>query len=277
MFNIGDLADGLFSGPEAEAARAQRGEWEDFFSAVSPQLEQQAHKRHDAEAKIGARLERDQADYDAALDAELDREEALLAEQDREKAEEEAETDPRKIWARKQKRQEEEEEIKKLILKGKAEKIPSFYAIYRQDLAARREQRAQKAHEAAEAKAGIPRAQKKWTDRRDAIEAGAEKALTGERERHFHAERAILAKQDDQHRENGEYPTLPKPPIRVPNIRLADHQEAAKPRERLDASARELQKARAIGAPSPEGAKTVHPEIAAARKKARWLGRKGRS
>jgi hypothetical protein len=233
----------------AEAARAERGEWENFFATAGPGLEAMAHERHKAEAASRPRLEREQRDYEASLDAELDAEAALLAEQDREAEEEAQETDPRKIFARKEKREQEHKEIERLVKAGELAKIPSFWAIRRQDLAIRRRQRAEAAHEAAEARAGIPRRQKSWQARRDAIVAEAEKALTGEDERHSHARGAIAEQKDRALQELGEYPVLPKPPIREPRVSMADQQELAKATAQLGAGVREMEKVSVLGAP----------------------------
>src|SRR5262245_13076003 len=107
------------------AAAAERQQWQDFFQAATPQMEADARRRHAAEAQVAARLEREQRDYEASLDAELDGEEALLAQQDLEDEEERNETDPRKLLARRDKREEERKEIERLIGEKKWARIPN--------------------------------------------------------------------------------------------------------------------------------------------------------
>jgi hypothetical protein len=251
----------------------EKAEFQDFLTTITPSFEHDAHRRKKTEAAIAKKLERQQSVYDRELDEELDAEETLLAEQDREEREEREETDPRRLWARKERREREAKEIEQLVLSvPKLQGPPSFFLIRRQDLKIRREKRAQERHEEAEAKAGIPARQKKWERRREEIDTAAEKALTTEDERHFHDRKAITEKRDRDLQELGEYPVLPKPPIRVPNISVADYAELAKRREQLDGTVRELEHAGAMGAPGERGSgKPAHPEIAKARQKARLL------
>jgi hypothetical protein len=262
------------TGDPAAAARQERGEWEDFFATAGPQLEAEAHRRHAAEAAVGAKAEREQRDYEKSLDDELDAEARLLEEQDREEREEREESDPRKIFARAERRQREQKEVERLAATHGPAKIPSYYIIRRQDLAIRRRQRAEAAHAKAEARAGIPVKAKAWTRKREKITTEAEKALTGEDERHFHDRQSIIEQRDRDLKALGECPTLPKPPIRVPRVDVADGQERAKMRERLGETVRELEGV--AGPKAVEPAKRQHPEIAKARAKARRLGRLGR-
>jgi uncharacterized protein (DUF362 family) len=65
-------------------------------------------------------------------------------------------------------------------------------------------------------------------------------------------------------------PTLVKPPIRVPAVRLSDHRETVMSREHLSEGHRELMRANGMGTSRPRE-KTTHPEISKARAKAARL------
>jgi hypothetical protein len=261
---------------EIQAANQARQEMTDFIHSAKPTLERAAKERKAKEAKIRRRAEKEQRAYEASLDAELDAEEALIQRQDAEDADEAAETDPRAIIARERQRHAEREQIDRLRRSADLQKIPRLYGVRQQDLAARRQHRADERHAAAERKAKIPQRRERWERRQDEINAACETAITTERERTFHAERAIVAKRKRELAELGEYPSLPREPVRVPRVSLLDAMAEPRDRQRIAESVRELEGGPAIGSP-PEQPKAVHPEVAAARERAGRFRKRRRS
>jgi hypothetical protein len=225
--------------------RRQQDELRDYLDSSRPILEKDARRRHDLETKARRKAERQQRDYEAELDAQLDAEETVLREQERDAAAAAAETDPRRIWAAEKLKEREREEIARLAERGIFVKIPDWSVIRLQDLAARRRQRADERHAEAERKANIPARQRRWEDGQDKINRDAEEALISEDERHFRAREAITARRDEQLQALGEYPVLPRQPVVVPSVPFLEGPE--KGRARLGASARELQTTEALG------------------------------